>query len=206
MHHGIHQNFLEAPLIGAIPNRYLADWGRNEQTVLSGRLVPARSQRGHSQVGPGRTLLGVTGPAPLTWRVPPWQPALLFLIAAASAALNLYAHPSLAVRLLTIAVAVIAAVMGVLAIRMYFVVDEEGIGVRRLLRERSVEWDEFDSVAVVHRAFDSVTLRIVCRDGRYLDVPQSLLMPSRPTGKVRVNAQLGDLARQVTAYGESYRR
>lgn len=148
----------------------------------------------------------MTGPAPLTWRVPPWQPALLFLIAAACAALNLYAHPSLAVRLLTIAVAVVAAVMGVLAIRMYFVVDEEGIGVRRLLRERSVEWDEFDSVAVVHGTFDSVTLRIVCRDGRYMDVPQSLLMPSRPTGKVRVNAQLGELARQVTAYGEPYRR
>lgn len=148
----------------------------------------------------------MTGPAPLTWRVPPWQPALLFLIAAACAALNLYAYPSLAVRLLTIAVAVVAAVIGVLAIRMYFVVDEEGIGVRRLLRERSVEWNEFDSVAVVHRAFDSVTLRVVCRDGRYMDVPQSLLMPSRPTGKVRVNAQLGDLARQVTAYGEPYRR
>jgi hypothetical protein len=148
----------------------------------------------------------VTGPAPLTWRVPPWQPALLFLIAAACAALNLYAHPSLAVRLLTIAVAVVAAVMGVLAIRMYFVVDEEGIGVRRLLRERSVEWDEFDSVAVVHGTLDSVRLRIVCRDGRYMDVPQSLLMPSRPTGKVRVNAQLGELARQVTAYGEPYRR
>jgi hypothetical protein len=148
----------------------------------------------------------VTGPAPLTWRVPPWQPALLFLIAAACAALNLYAHPSMMVRLLTIAVALVAAVMGVLAIRMYFVVDEEGIGVRRLLRERSVEWDEFDSVAVVHGTLDSVTLRIVCRDGRYMDVPQSLLMPSRPTGKVRVNAQLGELARQVTAYGEPYRR
>jgi hypothetical protein len=58
----------------------------------------------------------------------------------------------------------------------------------------------------VHRAFDSVTLRIICRDGRYLDVPQSLVMPSRPTGKVKVNAQLGDLARRVTAYGEPYRR
>lgn len=148
----------------------------------------------------------MTGPEPLTWRIPPWQPALLFLLAAACAAANLYADPSVPVRLLTIAVAVLAAVAGVLATRMYFVVDEEGIGVRRLLRERSVEWDEFDHVDVVHRAFDSVTLRIICRDGRYLDVPQSLVMPSRPTGKVKVNAQLGDLARRVTAYGEPYRR
>jgi hypothetical protein len=153
----------------------------------------------------GRTLLDVTGPAPMTWRVPPWQPALLFLLAAACAAANLYAHPSVPVRLLTIVVAVVATVMGTFAARMYFVVDEEGIGVRRLLREHSVEWDEFDNAAVVQRGFDSVTLRITCRDGRHLDVPQSLLMPTRPTGKVRVHAQLGDLAKRVTAYGEPYR-
>jgi hypothetical protein len=144
--------------------------------------------------------------APLTWRVPPWQPAVLFLIAAGCAAVNLYAHPSLAVRILTIAVGVLAVVIGTLAARMYFVVDDEGIGVRRLLRERSVDWDEFDSVEVVQRGFDSVTLRIRCSDGRYLDVPQSLVMPTKPTGKRRVVAQLGDMARAVSAYGEPYRR
>lgn len=178
---------------------------RTDRTVL--RLIyPAHPHPNHRRPRPARTLLGVTGRAPLTWRIPPWQPALLFLLAAACAAVNFYTHPSLPVRLLTIAVAVIAAVMGVAAVRMYLVVDEEGIGVRRLLRERSVDWDEFDSVVVVHRALDAVTLRITCRDGRYLDVPQSLVMPTRPTGKVRVNAQLGDLARQVIAYGEPYRR
>jgi hypothetical protein len=153
----------------------------------------------------------VTGsvPAPptlLTWRIPPWQPALLFLIASGSAAANLYAHPSVPVRILTILVGVGTAATGAVAARMYFVVDHEGIGVRRLWGERSVEWDEFDSIAVVHRAFDSVTLRITCRDGRYLDVPQSLVMPTRPTGKVRVHAQLEDVARRVNAYGEAYRR
>lgn len=144
-------------------------------------------------------------PPPLTRRVPPWQPAVLFLIAAGCAALNLYAHPSVPVRVFTIAIAVAAVVMGVLASRMYLVVDEEGIGVRRLLRERSVDWNEFDRVEVVQRPMDSVTLRITCRDGRYLDVPQSLLMPSKPTGKTRVLAQLHDLARRVSAYGEPYR-
>ncbi len=147
-----------------------------------------------------------SAPAPLTWRVPPWQPATLFLVAAGCAAVNIYAHPSLTVRVFTIAVAVLAVVMGTLAARMYLVVDEEGIGVRRLLRERSVDWDEFDGVAVVQRAFDSVTLRITCCDGRYLDVPQSLVMPTKPTGKTRVIAQLGDMARQVAAYGEPYRK
>jgi Bacterial PH domain len=150
----------------------------------------------------------VTGSSrdPLTWRVPPWQPAVLFLIAAGCAAVNLYAHPSVAVRIFTIAFGVVALVMGTLATRMYFVVDEEGIGVRRLLRERSVDWDEFETVEVVQRSFDSVTLRIRCRDGRYLDVPQSLVMPTKPTGKRRVLARLRDMARQVSAYGESYRR
>jgi hypothetical protein len=143
--------------------------------------------------------------APLTWRVPPWQPALLFLIAAGCTAANLYAHHSAAVRALTIAAGVVAAVMGTLAARMYLVVDDEGIGVRRVLRERSVDWPDFDNVAVVHRAFDSVTLRITCRDGRYLDVPQSLVMPTRPTGKTRVHAQLADMARRITSYAEPHR-
>jgi hypothetical protein len=138
--------------------------------------------------------------APLTRRVPPWQPALLFLIAAGCAAANLYAHPSVVVRIATIVLAAVAVVMAVPAVRMYLVVDGEGIGVRRVGRERSVDWDEFDRVEVVQRGFDSVTLRITCRDGRYLDVPQSLVMPSKPTGKIRVHAQLGDLARQITAY------
>jgi len=147
----------------------------------------------------GRYAHGVSR-APLTWRVPYWQPALLFLVAAGCAATNLYAHPSVAIRILTIGFGLAGVVMGTLATRMYLVVDEEGLGVRRLWRERSVDWDEFDNIGVVHRAFDSVTLRITCRDGRYLDVPQSLVMPTKPTGKTRVHAQLAAMARQITAY------
>lgn len=143
--------------------------------------------------------------APLTRRVPPWQPALLYLIAAGCAAANLYAHPSATVRVASITVGVLALLMAVPATRMYLVVDDEGIGVRRVGRERSVDWDEFDRVEVVQRAFDSVTLRITCRDGRYLDVPQSLVMPTKPTGKTRVHAQLADLARQIERYGEPFR-
>jgi hypothetical protein len=158
--------------------------------------MPGIAQRRASRCDYAR---GVTR-APLTWRIPPWQPALLFLIAAGCAAANLYAHPSVGVRVATIAIAVAALVMAAPAVRMYLVVDDEGIGVRRLWRERSVDWDEFDRVEVVQRGFDSVTLRITCRDGRYLDVPQSLVMPGRPTGKTRVHAQLGDMARQITAY------
>jgi len=144
--------------------------------------------------------------APLTWRIPPWQPALLFLVAAGCAAANAYVHVSVLVRVVTIAVGVVALAMGIAAARMYFVVDDEGVGVRRLWRERSLDWDDISRVSVVERGFDTLTLRIVSSDGRYLDVPQSLLMPSRPTGKTRVRAQLGDVARQIEAYGRPYRR
>ena len=143
--------------------------------------------------------------APLTWRIPPWQPALLFLIAAGCAAANAYVHVSVVIRIVTIVVGVAALAMGIAAARMYLVVDDEGIGVRRLWRERSLDWDDISRVSVVERGFDTLTLRIVSRDGRYLDVPQSLVMPSRPTGKSRVRAQLGDIARQIQAYGEPHR-
>ena len=142
--------------------------------------------------------------APLTWRIPPWQPALLFLIAAGCAAANAYVHVSVVVRIVTIVVGVAALATGIAAARMYLVVDDEGIGVRRLWRERSLDWDDISRVSVVERGFDKLTLRIVSRDGRYLDVPQSLVMPSRPTGKSRVRAQLGDIARQIQAYGEPH--
>ena len=142
--------------------------------------------------------------APLTWRIPPWQPALLFLIAAGCAAANAYVHVSVVIRIVTIVVGVAALAMGIAAARMYLVVDDEGIGVRRLWRERSLDWDDISRVSVVERGFDTLTLRIVSRDGRYLDVPQSLVMPSRPTGKSRVRAQLGDIARQIQAYGEPH--
>jgi Bacterial PH domain len=150
----------------------------------------------------------VTGPAraPLAWRIPAWQPALLFLVAAGCAAANAYAHISGPVRAFTIAVGVVALLMGIAAVRMYFVVDDEGVGVRRLWRERSLDWDDIAEVSVIERSFDTLTVRITSRDGRYLDVPQSLLMPSRPTGKVRVRAQLGDVARRIRAYGEPYQR
>ena len=142
--------------------------------------------------------------APLTWRIPPWQPALLFLIAAGCAAANAYVHVSVVIRIVTIVVGVAALAMGIAAARMYLVVDDEGIGVRRLWRERSLDWDDIARVSVVERGFDTLTLRIVSRDGRYLDVPQSLVMPSRPTGKSRVRAQLGDIARRIQAYGEPH--
>ena len=144
--------------------------------------------------------------APLTWRIPAWQPALLFLVAAGCAAVNAYAHASTLVRVITIAVGVVALAMGIFAVRMYFVVDDEGVGVRRLWRERSLDWDDIAEVSVIRRGFDTLTLRVITHDGRYLDVPQSLLMPSRPTGKARVRAQLGDIARQIEAYGEPYTR
>lgn len=139
---------------------------------------------------------------PLAWRIPPWQPALLFVVAAGCAAANIYAHPPVPVRVLAIVVGCLALAMAVAAIRMYFVVDDDGVGVRRLWRERSLDWDDIAEVAVIEGRYDKMTVRVRSRDGRYLDVPQSLLMPSKPSGKARVRARLGDVARQVQRYGE----
>jgi hypothetical protein len=143
---------------------------------------------------------------PLVWRIPPWQPAILFLLASACAATNIYWDPSALTRVFTLTVAVAAVVMAVFATRMYLVVDEEGIGIRRLLREVSATWDDVENVVVVTRAFETTTLRVTRHDGTCFDVPASLVLPTRPTGKARVHAQLGDLARQLIAYGEPYRR
>ncbi|HZC70848.1 MAG TPA: PH domain-containing protein [Jatrophihabitans sp.] len=150
----------------------------------------------------------MTGPerAPLTWRIPPWQPVLLFLVAAGCAAGNIYTQPSVTVRVVTIAVGALALTMAIAATRMYFVVDYEGVGVRRLLRERSLDWADIADVSVVEQGLDRLTVRVTSHDGRYLDVPQSLLMPAKPSPKPRVRAQLGDIARQVRRYGEPYQR
>lgn len=144
-------------------------------------------------------------PAPLVWRIPAWQPAALFVVAAGCAAVNLYASPSTGLRILTVLVAVVAFAAAVFGIRVYFVVDHDGIGVRKMFRERSVDWSDIAEVSVIQRRFEVMTLRVICHDGRYLDVPQSLLLPTKPSGKATVRARMGDVARQVMSYGEPYR-
>lgn len=144
-------------------------------------------------------------PDPLVWRIPPWQPAVLLLIAAGCAAANLYADPPVLARVVTIAIGVAAVVMAVLALRMYLVVDEEGIGVRRMFGESSVDWPDVADVTVQQNMLATMTLRVQRRDGTYVDVPSSLILPLKPTGNARMAALLAGIARRVLVYGEPYR-
>jgi len=138
------------------------------------------------------------GPA-LSWRVPPYQPALLMLLVCAVAALNVYGHPSQTVRVVTLAVGSLALGLAVLALRMYLGIDEDGVVVRHLLRPSWLAWSEIARVQVVPDVRGASTIRFFRRDGSYVDVPPSLLQPSKPTSKPRALARLEAISNQIEA-------
>src|SRR5919201_2042946 len=90
---------------------------------------------------------------PLVLRIPPWQTALLFLITAVCAAVNLYTHPSFLARGFTIAIGLLAFGTAIASLRLYLVVDEDGIGVRNIANESSVDWSVVSDIEVVHSAY-----------------------------------------------------
>ena len=136
---------------------------------------------------------------PLSWRVPPYQAALLMLVVCAVAAWNIYGHPSQTSRALTLVLG--AAVLGaaVLALRMYLGVDSDGVVVRYLRRPVWLAWSEIARVEVVSAVRGSDTVRLVRHDGSYVDVPPSLLQPATPTSKPRARARLNSIAHQIEA-------
>jgi|SRR5919201_3765323 hypothetical protein len=143
---------------------------------------------------------------PLVLRIPPWQTALLFLITAVCAAVNLYSSPSFLIRGFTITIGLLAFGAAIASLRLYLVVDEEGIGVRSLLHEASVDWPDISEIEVVHSTYNRLGLRVVRSDGSFVTIPSSLVLPTKPSSIPRVNAQLGELARRIMALGEPYRR
>jgi hypothetical protein len=142
--------------------------------------------------------------APLVWRIPAWQPAVLLLLVCGALALNLYGSPSSVVRVITLALGAAALVMAVGALRMYMVVDRYGIGFRGLLRTHNIDWSDVSQITVVHSKISGPTLRISRRDSTYADVPASLMLPTKPTGTAKTLAQLGAIARMIITYGDMY--
>jgi len=136
---------------------------------------------------------------PLSWRVPPYQAALLMLVVCASAAFVLYGHPSDTARYLALAAGIAALVLAVFALRMYLVVDAEGIEVRYLGRPVWLPWPQIARVEVVSGVRGSDTVRVVRHDGSYVDVPPSLLQPAVPTSKPRASARLNSIGNQIQA-------
>jgi hypothetical protein len=147
---------------------------------------------------------GVQRPAldadrPLSWRVPPYQPALLMLVVCAVAALNIYGHPSETARALTLVLGAAVLAAAVLALRMYLGVDSDGVVVRFLFRPVWLPWSQIARVEVVSAVRGSDTVRLVRHDGSYVDVPPSLLQPSTPTSKPRALARLNSVAKELEA-------
>jgi hypothetical protein len=135
--------------------------------------------------------------APLIWRISPVQIALLILIVSPCAAINIYWHPSAAVRAVTIVIGVVALVMAIASFRMYLHVDDEGIAVRYLRREQWLPWSEIARMEIVSGVRGSDTIRIHRTDGSHVDVPPSLLQPSRPTAKHVARRMLEDILTQI---------
>jgi hypothetical protein len=140
----------------------------------------------------------VSGDAgPLAWRVAPFQTALLFLIAGGCAALNIYGDPPGTVAGLTIVLGFAAFAFAVAGLRMYFRVDGDGVAVRYLRREAWLPWSEIDRIEIVSNVRGSNTIRFSRPDGTSVDVPPSLLQPSRPTSKLAASHLLKDVLRQI---------
>jgi hypothetical protein len=144
--------------------------------------------------------------APLVWRVPAWQPAAIMLFVCVVVVWNLYFSPSTLIRVVTIGLAAVAFISAIDGLRMYMVVDQDGVGFRGLLRTHNFDWTDIAGISVRRGGSGGSTLRITRSDGTYADVPPSLVLPSKPTAKGTALAQLGDTARIITAYGQARRR
>ena len=155
---------------------------------------------------PSRFAHPIDPSAPLVWRVPAWLPTVMMLFVCGVVALNLYTSPNALVRVVTIGVGVVAFVSAIEGLRMYMVVDQDGIGFRGLVRTHNIDWSDIQSVTVRRSGRNGPTLRITRVDGSYADVPPSLLLPTKPTGTAKTLAQLGDTARMIIDYGQARRR
>lgn len=137
--------------------------------------------------------------AALVWRIPAYQPALLMLVLCAAAALNIYGHPSVAVRIGTLAFGLLCGGLSIVALRLQLVADDEGVALRKVLGDHWLPWSQLADLEVVPEVRGAPTVRLNRTDGSYLDVPPSLFQPTKPTSKQRAYGQLEYAARQLRA-------
>ncbi len=141
----------------------------------------------------------------LVWRIPAYQPALLMLVLVGAAALNIYAHPSPVVRICTLAIGLLCGGLAVAALRLQLVATEQGVAVRMLTGERWTPWSELAELEVVPNVRGAPTVRLNRVDGSYVDVPPSLLQPTRPTAKHVVMRSLDAVVGQLEQRRRAYR-
>ena len=131
------------------------------------------------------------------WRIPPAQTAILFLIVAACAALNIYWRPSGPVRVFTIVLALATLAWAIVGMRMYLSVDDGGVAVRFVGREQWLPWPDISHIDVIAGVRGAHTIRFTRMDGTHVDVPPSLLQPAKPTKKPVAIARLKAVAAEL---------
>ena len=134
--------------------------------------------------------------APIVYKVPEWQTATLFTLAAILLFLGLYVNLGTAVRLLCGILSAILIGGGVVTLRSYLVADDEGIGARGVLSEQSVHWADLDNIRVVGH-HGALTLRIVRSDGTQFDVRPALVLPLKPMSVHKARVRLEQIAREL---------
>lgn len=140
---------------------------------------------------------------PLVWRVPPWQPALLNVVAAVLLVVLFYRTPSAAVTVGLAAGVAIALTGSALATRFLVVADEDGVTVRRVLSRRVLSWPDVLGIEAVTLSGVTMTVRLTCVDKSFVDVPPTLVQPTLPTNvrkaHAAVYARAADLAEVAAA-------
>lgn len=142
---------------------------------------------------------------PQEWRIPPWQPAVLVLVATGLLALDLNAHLSVGALIMTGIIAAASLLGAVVALRYLLVADDSGIWVRHLLRTDLVEWDDVKDVEMAVGRRNSTTIRISRYAGGYVDVPPALLLPTLPTRMARVRSIMHGTATHLKALAAARR-
>jgi hypothetical protein len=135
--------------------------------------------------------------SPLAYRIGAGQTAVLIVVAAACLVPALYLHPSAAVRVVLIVIALGALALAAVSRWMFVLVDDEGVAVRYLGREQWLPWPEIVKVEVVSGVRGSDTIRFGLADGTSVDAPPSLLQPSRPMAKPAARRRLEEIRRQI---------
>ncbi|GLY26707.1 PH domain-containing protein [Kineosporia sp. NBRC 101731] len=136
---------------------------------------------------------------PLLRRIPVQLPALLLLAVCVVAFVALYLDVSPTARGILGAVAVGLFALAVGCLRMYLEVDDEGVAVRYLLRERWATWSEIERIEIASGIRGSESIRVVLKSGVLIDVPPPLLQPTAPTSRPRALARLRGTLSEIEA-------
>lgn len=142
---------------------------------------------------------------PLAWRVPPWQPAGLFVLAAAASAAIRYAPVGAVGGAVLAVLGAVAFAAGVLDLRMLLAVTVDGVFVRRLLATRYVPWPQVADVRLVDLRQGASTVRVVLVDGTALDAPAALLQPAVPRSTARVRGDVQEVVRRINEFRSTLR-